>query len=164
MIGNNFTKKERETKMETKINNTRYITKFFHTQLPDSVFDPEKAKERSDETGVETNVRSFMKPLNVIRKILRHSKFKRTTTAKIYTFENGVLSAEPVAEGSVTCHPNDSYIKSFGRFYAFRSALENSTDETIVKNRSRMMLSYANQCHIPMDLFVQIALESLRTK
>lgn len=150
--------------METKINNKRYITKFFHTPLPDSVFDTEAAKKKSEETKSETNVRSFMKPLNIIKRILRQSKFKRTTTAKIYTFENGTLSDEPIAEGVVTCHPNDSYVKSHGRFYAFRNALENATDETITKNRFRMMMSYANQCHIPNDLFVNVALESLRGK
>lgn len=150
--------------METKLNNVRYITKFFHTQLPDEVFDAELAKKKEIETKEKKSPRSFMKPLLIVKKILRQKKFKRITEAKIYAFVDGKLSETPIAVGTVTCHPNDSYIKSFGRFYAFRNALETSTDETIVKNRFRFMQSYINQCHISAELFATIALESLRGK
>ncbi len=150
--------------METKINNTRYITKFYHTQLPDYIFDNEKALEKSKETGKKMSERSYMKPEAVTKKLLRQNKFKRTTSVKIFTFADGKLSETPVAEGTVTCHPNDDYIKSYGRFFAFRNALENTTDETISKNRFRMMQSYCQECHVPQELFAIIALEQVRQR
>ena len=150
--------------METKINNTRYITKFYHTALPEYIFDNQKALEKSKETGKKFSERSYMKPEAVTKKILRQNKFKRTTSVKIFTFADGKLSETPVAEGSVTCHPNDDYVKSFGRFYAFRNALENTTDETIFKNRFRMLQSYIQECHVPQELFATVALEQLRGK
>ena len=150
--------------METKINNTRYITKFYHTQLPDYIFDNVLAEKKCLEMGKKVSERSYMKPEAVTKKLLRQNKFKRTTSVKIFTFADGKLSETPVAEGSVTCHPNDDYVKSFGRFYAFRNALENTTDETISKNRFRMLQSYIQECHVPQELFATVALEGHRTR
>ena len=134
----------------------RYITKFYHTSLPDEVFDNDRAVKENKP------IRSYMKPLAVVKSILRKSKFKRNTTVKIFEFVDGKLSETPVAEGVVTCHPNDDYIKSYGRFYAFRNALETTKDETLIRNRSRMLMSYIDQCYIPKDLFTTIALERVR--
>lgn len=150
--------------METKLNNTRYITKFYHSQLPDDCFDEEKAQKKSKEDNKPYAIRSFMKLEKIVRKILRSKNFNRTTTAKIFKMVDGKLDETVLAEGTVTCHPNDSYIKSFGRFYAFRKALETTTHDDLKKNQFRMMTSYINQCHVSPELFATIALESLRGK
>lgn len=150
--------------METKFNKTQYITKFYHSQLPDECFDEEKAQKTAKELGKPYAARSWMKVEAVVRKLLRLQKFNRTTTAKIFKMVDGKLDETVLAEGTVICHPNDSYIKAFGRFYAFRKALETTTHDDLKKNQFRMMTSYINQCHVSPELFATIALESLRGK
>jgi hypothetical protein len=159
-----LTRKKKDRKMETKLNNTQYITKFYHSQLPDECFDAEIAAKKSKEHGKNYPARSWMKPEKVVKKILRLQKFKRTTTAKIFKMVDGTLDETVLAEGTVTCHPNDSYIKSHGRFFAFRDAIAKATVEDIKKNQTRMMESYVAQCSISQELFATIALESLRQK